>query len=156
MFTASLPKLKLDGLTPKVETDAPRDNEKLFELIGVEAVSMAVCAVLTTVVAAVKPALIAPAATVTDGGTVTAELLLARLAANPPLAAAAFKATVQLSVPAPVIEPLEHVRPVNTGRPVPLKLIAVDIPVDELLFTASVPMAAPAVIGSNCTVSAAV
>ena len=70
------------------------------------AVNVAVCAVVTVVAVAVKLALVAPAATVTVAGTVTAELLLARLTVNPPLGAAALSATVQLSVPAPVIVPL--------------------------------------------------
>ena len=51
-------------------------------------------------------ALAAPAVTVTVAGTVTAELLLDRLTVSPPLGAAALSATVQVSVPAPVIVPL--------------------------------------------------
>jgi len=51
-----------------------------------------------------------PAATVTEAGTVTDELLLARLTVNPPVAAAAFRVTVQLSVPAPVKDPLAQLR----------------------------------------------
>ena len=70
------------------------------------AVNVAVCAVVTVVAVAVKLALVAPAATVTVDGTVTAELLLARLTANPPLGAVALNATVQVSVPAPVMVPL--------------------------------------------------
>jgi hypothetical protein len=48
------------------------------------------------------------AATVTEAGTVTAALLLARLTVNPPLGATALKVTVQATVPAPVSDPLEH------------------------------------------------
>jgi hypothetical protein len=103
-----------------------------------------------------KLALEAPAATVTEAGTVTAELLLARLTANPPVAAAAFSETVQLSVPAPVTDPLVQLIPLSTGKPVPLKLMAVDAPVDELLVSVNVPESAPAVVGSNCTISVAV
>jgi hypothetical protein len=62
--------------------------------------------VLTEETVAVNVALLAPAATVTVAGTVTAELLLARLTLKPPLGAAALSATVQESVPAPVIDPL--------------------------------------------------
>ena len=97
-----------------------------------------------------------PAATVTEAGTVTAELLLARFTANPPLAAATFSVTVQLSVPAPVIDPLVQLSPLNTGKPVPLRLIKVEVPLKELLVNVSCPVAAPAVAGSNCTVSVAV
>jgi hypothetical protein len=52
----------------------------------------------------VKLALVAFAATVTDPGTVTAELSLDRFTARPPVGAAAVNVTVQVSVPAPVIE----------------------------------------------------
>jgi hypothetical protein len=156
VFTASFPKFKLDVLTPRAETDEPSDKENAFEPVDVEAVSVAVCAVLTAVTVAGNAALVAPAVTITAPGTVTAALLLPRLTENPPAVAAAFKVTVQLSVPAPVIEPFEQVSPVNTGIPVPLRLTTVDIPVDELLVSVSVPLAAPAAVGSNCTVRATV
>lgn len=103
-----------------------------------------------------NPALVPPAGTLTEAGTVTAELLLERPTANPPLGAAAFNVTVQLSVPAPVIEPLEQVSPASTGTPVPLNAMEVVVPVDELLVSVSEPDAAPAAVGSNCTVSVAV
>ena len=70
------------------------------------AVNVAVCAVVTVVAEAVNLALAAPAVTVTVAGAVTVELLLDRLTVNPPLGAAALSATVQVSVPAPVIVPL--------------------------------------------------
>jgi len=111
--------------------------------------------VLTAVTVAVKLALVAPDATVTDVGTVTAELLLARFTVRAPLAAT-FSVTVQLSVPAPAIEPFAQVSPLNTGTPVPLRLTTVEVPVEELLVKVSVPVAAPATVGSNCTVSVAV
>jgi len=120
------------------------------------AVSVAVCAVLTAVTVAVKLALVAPAATVTVAGTVTAELLLARFTAKPPVAAATLTVTVQLSVPAPVIEPFVQLSPVSTGTPVPLNATVVVVPVDELLVSVNDPLAAPATVGSNCTVSVAV
>ena len=103
-----------------------------------------------------KLAEVDPPATVTDAGTVTAELLLARLTANTPLAAATFSVTVQLSVPAPVIDPLLQLSPLNTGTPVPLRPIRVELPLEELLVRVSWPVAAPAVLGSNCTVNVAV
>jgi hypothetical protein len=112
--------------------------------------------VLTADTVAVKLAVVAPAATVTEAGTVTAVLLLARLTANPPPAAAVFSVTVQLSLPAPVIDPLAQLSAVSAGTPVPLRLINVEVPLDELLVRVSWPVAAPAVLGSNCTVSVAV
>jgi hypothetical protein len=63
----------------------------------------------------VKLANVNPGATVTEAVTVTAGLLLATLTANPPLGAAAFSMTVQLSVPAPVIDAAAQLNPLNTG-----------------------------------------
>ncbi len=104
-----------------------------------------------------KPAVVAPAATVTIAGTVTALLLLARLTGNPPLAAAAFNVTVQLSVPAPVIDPLAQLSPASTGTPVPLRFMAVDVPVEELLVRFSVLCCRSCGgAGSNWTVNVAV
>ena len=80
-----------------------------------DAVSVAVCAVETAVIVAVKLALVAPEATVTDDGTVTDALLLVRLTAWPPLGAAAVSVAVQLSVPAPVIDPLVQLRVLSFG-----------------------------------------
>jgi hypothetical protein len=54
------------------------------------------------------------------------------------------------------MDPLVHVRALNTGVPVPLRLTSVDVPPEELLVIASEPVAAPATVGSNCTVSVAV
>jgi hypothetical protein len=87
---------------------------------------------------------------------VTAELLLARPTANPPLAAATFNVTVQLSVPAADIDALVQVKPLNTGVPLPVRLITVEVPLDELLVKVNVPVSAPAVVRSNFTVSVAV
>jgi hypothetical protein len=115
VFTASLPKLKFVALKPRVDTYAPSDKEKIFELFAVEAVSVAAWAVFTAVTVAAKLALVAPAATVTDAGTVTAELLLLRFTANPPVGAAPLKFAVQLSVPEPVIDPLAQLKPFSTG-----------------------------------------
>ena len=111
---------------------------------------------LTDETVAVKLPVEDPAATVTLAGTVTAELLLARLTANPPVAAAAFSVTVQLSVPAAVIDPLVQLNALSTGTPLPLRLITVDVPVEELLVKVNEPEAAPDVVGSNCTVNVAV
>jgi hypothetical protein len=109
--------------------------------------------VLTDETVAVKLAVVAPEATVTEAGTVTAELLLARPTANPPLAGATFSVTVQLSVPAPVIDALLQLKPLNAGAPVPVRPIRVEVPIDELLVKVNEPASAPAAVGSNCTVS---
>jgi hypothetical protein len=76
------------------------------------AVRVAVCVVLTAVAVAVNAALDAPAATVTDDGTFTAELLLARLTVSA-LLAGADSVTVHESVPAPVSDALLHERAVT-------------------------------------------
>ncbi len=97
---------------------------------------------LTAETVAVKPALVAPAATVTEDGTVTAALLLDRLTAWPPVPAAAVNVTVQASVPAPVIDEFVHdnaltvLDPVPAAAtPVPLRLTSGVGSVDELLVT---------------------
>ena len=110
--------------------------------------SVAVCAAETAETVAEKLALAAPEATVTDAGTTTDELLLAKFTANA-LAAAAFSVTEQASDPAPVIEEFEQDSADRTGTPVPARLIALDAPDEELLARVSVPVAAPAAVGSN-------
>jgi hypothetical protein len=156
VFTASLPKVKLDVLTPSVGVAAPSCSANVCAALFALAVSVTVVAVLTEETVAVKVAVLAPAATVTEAGTVTALLLLARFTWNPPVAAAALTVTVQLSVPAPVIDPFAQVSPVSTGTPVPLRLTTVDAPVVELLVSVNDPVTAPAAAGSNCTVNVAV
>lgn len=102
MLTPTLPKSRLVVLTLSAgiaTTAASNCKAKLSEIPPTLAVSVAVCVVLTEEMLAVKLALVAPAATVTVAGTPTAELLLARLTVRPPLAAAVFRMTVQLSVP---------------------------------------------------------
>jgi len=74
----------------------PNVEEELFA----EAVSVAVCAENTAARAAVNVAVELPAATVTDDGTVTEVLLLAKPTTNPPVEAAVERVTVQESVPA--------------------------------------------------------
>src|ERR1700677_57847 len=101
---------------------------------------------------AVKLAVVAPAATVTLAGTLTTESLLVRLTAKPPLAAGVFNVTVQLSVPAALIDPLAQLNPLSPDMPLPLRLITVDAPLEELLARVNEPEVAPATVGSNCTV----
>ena len=105
---------------------------------------------------AVKMALVAPAGTITELGTVTSELLLARLTANPPLAAAVFSVTVQLSVPDPMIDPFVQLSPSSPGTPVPLRPTTIDVPFDELLVSDSCPISAPAAPGANCRLNVVV
>jgi len=104
--TATVPKLTLGVLSVSVGIDAPRLMAKLWVPPPEEAVSVAVCAVLTVETVAMKLAVVDPAATITEDGSVTAAALLERLTAWPPVLAAAFSVTVQGSVPGPVIEPI--------------------------------------------------
>jgi hypothetical protein len=78
------------------------------ELVPALAVIVAVCVALTAAAIAVNVALLRFAPMSTDEGTVKAESLLARLTEAPPLSAGALRVTVQLSVPAPVIDAFEH------------------------------------------------
>jgi hypothetical protein len=147
-FTFTLPKLRLEVLTFSVGTDAPNESANVSDTPPAVAVRFIDCAVDTVETVAEKLAVAEPAATVTDVGTVTAELLLARLTANA-FAAAAFSVTVQASVPGPVIDEFVHESAVSTGTPVPLKPTAVEAPDEELLVNVNVPEAAPAAVGSN-------
>ena len=156
LFTGSLPNDMLAELAPSVEVDAVSCRAKDCVAPPAVAANETVVAVLTEDTVAEKLALEAPAATVTEAGIVTAELLLARPTANPPVAAAALSDTLQLSVPAPVIDPLVQLIPLRTGTPVPLRLTTVDDPIDELLVSVNDPEPAPAAVGSNCTLNAAV
>ncbi|HEX4310032.1 MAG TPA: hypothetical protein VHZ25_08380 [Acidobacteriaceae bacterium] len=102
---------------------------------------------------AVKLALVAPDAIVTDAGTFTALLLLARLTAVA-VVAAEVSVTVQTSVPAPVSEPLPHVRPLRLAAggaaacPVPDRDT---VCAATLLVMVKVPVFAPAVDGLKDT-----
>jgi hypothetical protein len=77
-----------------------------LETLFAFAVSVTVCAVDTDDTVAEKLVLVAPAGTVTEDGTVTAELLVAKFTASPPPLAAPFSVTVHVSVPDPVIDEL--------------------------------------------------
>ncbi len=70
-----------------------------------------------------------------EPGTAIAELLLVRLTLNPPLGAAAFSVTVQTSVPAPVIDPLAQVSPLNTGALATAGLTAVSLQCKSFHYT---------------------
>lgn len=104
---------------------------------------------------AVKLALVEPMGMVTDAGTVTALLLLARATVVADVAAA-VRPTVQASDPAPVSEAAVQESAVRVGVggacPVPLRLT---VAVVALLVMVIDPVKEPAVVGSNVTVRAA-
>ena len=100
------------------------------------AFSVTFCAVPTQEVLAVKAALVAPAGTVTAGGTDTATLLLARLTVNPPAGAAPFSFTAQASLTIPetdVLPQLSEANAVPAGSLDPVKPIVMVHPAEELV-----------------------
>jgi len=112
---------------------------------------------VTAETVAVNATLEALAGTVTDAGRTTAELLLDNATVTPPLGAGPLRLTVQASLTAPVTDALVQESALsvpNTAVPVPLRLTAADGLVEEVLLTASCPVAAPTVVGSNTTLTA--
>ena len=109
---------------------------------------------LTAVAIAVNAALVDPEAIVTEAGTVTALLLLAKVTVVA-VVAADVSVTVQASVPAPVSDPLlqESALNVDAVCPVPLR---VTVAVDALLLIVTAPVNEPAAVGSKLIVSVAV
>jgi hypothetical protein len=156
LLTATSPKLMLLALTFRVEIQELSCNVVASVTPPALAVNVADSFEVTGEAFAMKFALLAPAATITEPGTLTNELLLARVTANPPLRAAAFNVTVQLSASEPVIVELAQVMPLSTGTPVPLSPTTVELPLEELLARESCPAAAPEAVGSNCTLTTSV
>ncbi len=105
----------LPALTARVAVPPPSCSANVFAMPLALAVRVTVTAVLTVETVAVKLAVVAPLATVTEAGTETAELLLARLTVNPPLPAAELNVTVQLSVPAPLNDPVVQLSALSDG-----------------------------------------
>ena len=161
VFTEILPKETALELMLRVGTAAFSWRVKLSDTLPALALTVVDWVVVTAVAVAGKVAVVAPAATVTDAGTVTEVLPLERLTPKPPVAAAAFRATVQVSVAAPVTEALAQVRPVSAtldAVPVPLRETVADVPFKPLLLLVIVssPEAAPATVGSNFTLNTVV
>ena len=131
---------------------------KGFDAVPALAVTVTVCDVVTEATEAANVALDALAGTVTEAGTVTAVLLLDKVTPNPPAGAAEVSVTVQVSVLEPVIDEVLQVNPLKLAptEPAPLRGRVVVIPLAELLEIVSCPVAAPAVVGSNCTLRLAV
>ncbi len=99
LLTALCPRLVGLHTTPETNTGAKRLIVAVFELAPSVAVTVALW--LLAIVAAAVPlkfAEVAPAVTVTEAGTVSSALLLASVTVEPPVGAAAFKATEQLEV----------------------------------------------------------
>ena len=110
---------------------------------------------VTALAVAVKAALEAPAATVTEAGTVTALLLLARLT-RVPTVTGPVSVTVHASVTAPVSDPPVQETPLTVGGACPVPVSVIVGVLGALLLISTVPLTAPDSAGSNPTVSTAV
>jgi hypothetical protein len=120
-----------------------------FEVLPLVAVSVADAAVVTAATLAVNVAEVAVAGTVTELGTATEPLLLARATITPPVGAEPESATVHESASDPVMDVLPHASPLTVGtvvEPVPLRLT---LALGALLAIASWPVTDPATFGLN-------
>jgi len=160
VLTFTFPNATFVVLALRPASEPPRFNVIDCDTPPALAVSVAVCAVLTALTVAVKLALVAPEATVTAVGTVTALSLLAKPTEIPPLPAALLKVTAQLSVAGPVKELLAQLNPLKVGAfkvgtlaaaPVPLRLTVIWPSVAELFVMLSCPLALPTAVGAKIT-----
>jgi len=128
VFSARVPNATLVLLTVSPGAVAFSASAKVFETPPDVAVSVTVWLEVTAAAVAVKLALVAPAAIVTEAGTVTALLLLDRVTAVA-LAAAPVRLNVQPSVPAPASELLvqDTAFRVAAVLPLPLQNVAICI-----------------------------
>ena len=97
---------------------------------------------------ALNVAVVAPAVTVTDAGTVSEVLLLANVTLDPPVGAAVFKVTVQLAAALGFRVPGLHVRdemvgivmiplaPAETGSPSPVESTPIGLVIVTAVVTA--------------------
>jgi hypothetical protein len=155
VFSESVPNARLVALRLSPAFTAFSCNGYVAEAPPAVAVSVAVCAVLTAVAVAVNPALEAPAAMVTEAGTVTAPLLLAR-PTTVALVTADEKLTVHASVPAPDSAALLQDTPLSVAGDCPVPLSAIVAALEALLLIVTIPLAGPVTAGSNPMVNVAV
>ena len=149
LFTTTLPNEMLVAFRASDPVAAFSCNETACEVLPVAAVTVAVCAVLTEAAFAVNVALVDVAGTVTEPGTVTALLLLARDTLRPLVGAEPDRRTVQVSANDPVIDVLLQDNALTFGStvvPVPLRLT---VAVGALLARVNCPVVELAVVGSN-------
>nr|WP_239461260.1 hypothetical protein [Occallatibacter savannae] len=140
--------LRLSEGVPTAELDPLSCIEADLDVEPWVAVRVTVCEAVTAATVAGKVALVAPGDTVRDAGTETAALLLAKVTASPVLGAAPLKLTKQLSVPAPIMEELEQLKPESEGvpefEPFPCSLVVekdwLAIVVGLVVVTFSVPL----------------
>jgi hypothetical protein len=154
-FTATFPNDRLVVLTLNPGVTASNCSKKVSETPFAFAERVTVSGELTATAVAAKLALLAPAAMVTDAGTLTAALLLASVTVSPPLAAAALNVTVQLSAAAPVTALLAQLSALTPGAltaaPVPLRLTVIVPSAGALLVIVSCPAVNPVTVGEKST-----
>lgn len=156
VFTATLPKEILVAFTLSVGTTGANRRANVAEAPPPVAVSVALCDELTATAVAVKAAFVALATTVTEAGTVTAVLLLARLTLKLE-DGAAVNVTVHASDPAPVIEALVQEILLTAAVATPAALMFTTIfPWDELLAIVKTPVNVLTCGEVNCSASVAV
>jgi len=150
VFSVTSPNVTLELFTLSIGTAAPSCNAKVLATPPALAVRVTVSEELTDETLAAKLTFVEPDPTITEAGTVTALLLLVTLTAYPLLGAAVFNVTVQLSVPAAVIEPFAQanvlklaVVVVPAAVPVPLSPTTSLALVVALLVIVNCPFAAP-------------
>lgn len=152
VFTFTLPNDRLEELTLSEIDAASNCTPADAEMPVAFADTVTACATFTAETVAEKVPLVAPAASVIEAGTTNDELLLVRPTVRPPLGTAVFVATVQLSVPAPVIVVLAQFKLVSLGTPLPFSPILFKDASDESLVMSSSPVVEPVAEGSNCKV----
>jgi hypothetical protein len=108
VFTGTVPKATLVVLTLIVDTTPVRVMTYVVVTPAELALKVAFCVDPTADALAVKPALVAPAGTVTVAGTATAALLLDRPTLSPPVGAGAFRFTVHALFANPDTDALLH------------------------------------------------
>ncbi len=149
VFSITLPNPIDVAFTVKTAVAAFSCSETFWEALPAVAVRVADCAELTAAALAVNAAPVAVAGTITEAGTVTALLLLARLTVRPPVGAKPDKLTVQASASDPVIEVLLQEIALTVGVtavPVPLRLT---VAVGALLEIVNCPVTELAPVGLN-------
>lgn len=149
VFSVVLPNEMLVEFTDRPAAAAAASfRETVCELLAVDAFSVTVCAVVTEPTLAVNEARVAVAGTVTEDGTLTEELLLARATFVPPEGADPDRFTVHVSAVAPVMDVLLQENALIAGAdvaPVPLRLT---VAVGALLEIVSCPVDELAVVGA--------
>ena len=149
LFTTTAPNETLVALMVKAGVAAFSCRATLCDELPELALTVADCAVVTEATVAVNDTLLAVAGTVTELGTVTALLLLARATLTPPVGAEPERLTVQESDRAPVIEVVPQETALTVGAtavPVPLRLTDA---LGALLEIVNCPVVAVALVGSN-------